>query len=67
MQSQEYLVAHSRMMDLEAENARLLAQVEELQGDVSRLTIENEQLKAGPAVEVPADEPTEKPAKKSRK
>lgn len=45
-QDPEYLVAHGIMQKQEQEIARLQAQVEELQGDVSRLTIENDQLKA---------------------
>ncbi len=44
MQDAEYLAAHKRLVELEAENAALKAQVEELQTDVSRLTIENGQL-----------------------
>lgn len=46
MQDQEYLAAHKIMQQNEAQIAQLQAQVEELQGDVSRLTIENEQVKA---------------------
>lgn len=44
-QSEEYLAAHKVILQKDEEIARLRAQVEELQGDVSRLTIENEQLK----------------------
>lgn len=79
MQDPAYLAAHGIMQQQEKRIAELEAQVGELQGDVSRLTIENEQLKerlSAPAIQGGISEftgiamqpytPDEKPVKKSR-
>ena len=54
MQSEEYLAAHRIMQQQEKRIAELEAQVAELQGDVSRLTIENIQVKQALEKAMPA-------------